>query len=220
MPESFIPKLRKIFPSTKIYLMHGLTEVLRTTYLPPDQIEKRPTSVGKGMKNVELWIEDADGNRLSAGQVGELMVRGSNVMQGYWNDAEATSKVLLPGRYPWERVMHTGDLFTMDEEGYLYFVARMDDVIKSRGEKVSPLEVENVLYRLDEVLECRVIGVPHPVKGKSVKAEIVLKDGKILDEHRVKLFCAAHLEDYKVPQIVEFVSSLPKTQGGKIKRTT
>ena len=219
MPESFVPKLRKVFPHTKIYLMHGLTEVLRTTYLPPDQIDKRPTSVGRGMKNVELWIEDADGNRLSAGQVGELIVRGSNVMQGYWNDPEATLKVLLPGRYPWERVMHSGDLFTVDEEGYFYFVARMDDVIKCRGEKVSPLEVENVLYRLEEVLECRVVGVPHPVKGKAVKAEIVLKEGRALDERQVKLYCTAHLEDFKVPQIVEFVASLPKTQGGKIKRT-
>ena len=220
LPESFLPRLRKVFPTTKIFLMHGLTEVLRTTYLPPDQLDRRPSSVGRGMKNVELWIEDPDGKRLSSGEVGELVVRGSNVMQGYWNDPEATAKVLLPGRYPWERVMHTGDLFTMDEEGYFYFVARIDDVIKSRGEKVSPLEVENVLYRLDEVLECRVIGVPHPVQGKAVKAEIVLKEGMSLDVKKVRLYCSQHLEDYKVPQIVEIVKSLPKTPGGKIKRST
>jgi acyl-CoA synthetase (AMP-forming)/AMP-acid ligase II len=218
MPQSFIPKLRKVFPTTKLYLMHGLTEVLRTTYLPPDEIDTRPTSVGKGMKNVELYIEDPDGKQLGPGEVGELVVRGANVMQGYWNDPEATSRVLLPGRYPWERVMHSGDLFTMDKDGYFYFVARMDDVIKSRGEKVSPLEVENVLYTLDEVLECRVIGVPDPLLGKAVKAEIVLKEGNHLDDKRVKAHCRAHLEDYKVPQMVEFVASLPKTQGGKIRR--
>ncbi|MBP1692049.1 MAG: AMP-dependent synthetase and ligase [Bacteroidetes bacterium] len=218
MPQAFIPKLRKVFPHTRIYLMHGLTEVLRTTFLPPEEIDKRPTSVGRGMKNVELWIEDADGNRLGEGEVGELVVRGANVMQGYWNDPEGTSKVLLPGPYPWERVMHTGDLFTVDAEGYFHFVARMDEVIKSRGEKVSPLEVENVLLAMDEVFECRVIGVPDPILGQAVKAEIVLKDSRTLDEKQVKAHCRLHLEDYRVPQIVQFVEALPKTQGGKIRR--
>ena len=218
MPQAFIPKLQKVFPHTRIYLMHGLTEVLRTTFLPPEEIDKRPTSVGRGMKNVELWIEDADGNRLGAGEAGELVVRGANVMQGYWNDPEGTSKVLLPGPYPWERVMHTGDLFTVDAEGFFHFVARMDEVIKSRGEKVSPLEVENVLLAMDEVFECRVIGVPDPILGQAVKAEIVLKDSRTLDEKHVKAHCRLHLEDYRVPQIVQFVEAIPKTQGGKIRR--
>jgi long-chain acyl-CoA synthetase len=219
MPQSYIPRLRKVFPHAKIYLMHGLTEVLRTTYLPPDEIDTRPTAVGRGMSNVELYIEDPDGKRLGPGEVGELCVRGANVMQGYWNDPEATSKVLLPGHYPWERVMHSGDLFTMDKDGYFHFVARMDDVIKSRGEKVSPLEVENVLYSLDPVFECRVFGVPDPILGQAIRAEIVLKEGQLLTDRQVKAYCKDHLEDFKIPTIVAFVPSVPKTAGGKIKRT-
>ncbi|MEK9136124.1 MAG: AMP-binding protein, partial [Bacteroidota bacterium] len=219
LPPSFIPKLKKIFPHTTLYLMHGLTECLRTTYLPPDQLEQRPTSVGRGMPNVELWIEDAKGNRLLSGQTGELVVRGANVMLGYWNDPTATVKMLKPGRYQWERILRTGDLFRQDEEGYFYFVARMDEVIKSRGERISPKEIEDVLYTLDEVHEARVIGVPAPILGQAIRAEIVLKEGRSLTERQVKAFCKDHLEDFKSPTIVAFVPALPKTAGGKIKRT-
>jgi long-chain acyl-CoA synthetase len=219
MPPAFVPRLRKIFPHTRIFLMHGLTECLRTTYLPPDQIDTRITSVGRGMSNVELWIEDADGNRLPPGQPGELVVRGSNVMLGYWNDPETTAKVIRPGRYPWERILHSGDLFRQDEEGYFYFVARKDEVIKSRGERIAPKEIEDVLYQLDEVHEARVIGVPDPILGQAIRAEIVLKDGRTLTERQVKGYCKEHLEDFKTPTVVAFVKAIPKTAGGKIKRT-
>ena len=219
MPASFVPRLRKIFPSTRIYLMHGLTECLRTTYLPPEEIETRSTSVGCGMPNIELWVEDADGRRLPPGHVGEMIVRGSTLMQGYWNDPEGTAKALIPGRYPWEKVLRTRDLFTMDDEGYFHFVARSDELIKSRGEKVSPIEVEDVIYTLEGVQEVRVIGVPDPVLGQAIRAEIVLKDGRSLEQQEVKAHCRRFLEDFKVPQVVAFVTSLPKTQGGKIKRT-
>ncbi|HLP17700.1 MAG TPA: AMP-binding protein [Bacteroidota bacterium] len=219
LPAAFIPQLRKIFPQAKIYLMHGLTECLRTTFLPPDEIDIKPTSVGSGMKNVELWLEDASGNRVPQGQVGEMMVRGSNIMQGYWNDPESTAKVLKPGRYPWERVLRTRDLFVEDEDGDFHFVAREDELIKSRGEKVSPVEVEDVLYRLDAVQETRVIGVPDGVLGQAIRAEIVLKENRTLTAQEVKAHCRKNIEDFKVPHHIEFVDSLPKTQGGKIKRT-
>jgi long-chain acyl-CoA synthetase len=219
MPAPFIPQLRKIFPSTRIYLMHGLTECLRTTFLPPDEIDAKPTSVGCGMKNVELWLEDAAGNRVPQGQVGEMMVRGSNVMQGYWNDPEATQRTLRPGRYPWEKILRTRDLFVEDEDGYFHFVSREDELIKSRGEKVSPVEVEDVLYRLDAVQETRVIGVPDGVLGQAIRAEIVLKENRTLTAQEVKAHCRKNIEDFKVPHHIEFVASLPKTQGGKIKRS-
>ena len=218
MPPSFIPQLRKIFPSTKIFLMHGLTECLRTTFLPPDEVDAKPTSVGSGMKNVELWLEDAAGNRVPPGHVGEMMVRGSNLMQGYWNDPEGTAKALKPGRYPWEKTLRTRDLFMTDEDGYFHFVAREDELIKSRGEKVSPVEVEDVLYRLEAVHETRVIGVPDVVLGQAIRAEIVLKENHTLSVQEVKSHCRKNMEEFKVPQHIEFVPSLPKTQGGKIKR--
>ena len=218
LPASFVPKLRTIFPRTKLYLMHGLTECLRTTFLPPEEVDKRPTSVGRGMPGVELWIEDADGKRLGSGQVGELIVLSSTVMQGYWNDPGETAKVLRPGRTPQEKILRTRDLFTMDDDGYFYFVARADELIKCRGEKVSPIEVEDVIYALDAVHEVRVIGVPDKVLGQAIKAEIVLKEGRTLLDKEVKAHCRRHLEDFKVPHAVEFVTSLPKTHGGKIKR--
>jgi long-chain acyl-CoA synthetase len=218
MPYSFIPKLRKIFPTTKIYLMHGLTECLRTTYLPPDQIDQKPTSVGCGMKYVELSIEDENGNRLYSGQVGELCVRGQNIMKGYWNDPEATAKVIKADKQSGEKVLHSGDMFTIDDEGYFYFVSRSDDVIKSRGKKVSPLEIENIIYLCEEVLEVRVIGVPDELLGKAIKAEIVLRKGSEITADFIKAHCKKNLEDFQIPHIVEFVQSLPKTAGGKIKR--
>ena len=219
MPASFVPRLRKVFPTTKIFLMHGLTECLRTTFLPPDEIETRTTSVGTGMRSIELWVEDADGKRLPPGQVGEMIVRGSTLMAGYWNDPEGTAKALIPGPYPWEKVLRTRDLFRMDEEGYFHFVARSDELIKSRGEKVSPIEVEDVIYTIEAVNEVRVIGVPDVILGQAIRAEIVLKEGRDLTVQEVKAHCRRFLEDFKVPHTVEFVASLPKTQGGKIKRS-
>jgi long-chain acyl-CoA synthetase len=219
LPASFVPKLRAIFPSTKIYLMHGLTECLRTTFLPPAEVDKRPTSVGRGMHGMELWIEGPDGKRLGPGETGELVVCGPSVMQGYWNDPVETAKVLKPGRNPQEKILRTRDLFTLDKDGYFHFVARSDELIKCRGEKVSPIEVEDAIYTLDAVHEVRVIGVPDAVLGQAIKAEIVLKEGQALAVKEVKAHCRRHLEDFKVPQIVEFVSSLPKTAGGKIKRS-
>ncbi|HTR99461.1 MAG TPA: AMP-binding protein, partial [Bacteroidota bacterium] len=219
MPASFVPRLRRVFPTTKIFLMHGLTECLRTTYLPPEEIETRTTSVGTGMRNIELWVEDADGVRLGPGHVGEMIVRGSTLMVGYWNDPEGTAKALIPGPLPGEKVLRTRDLFRMDEEGYFHFVARSDELIKSRGEKVSPIEVEDVIYTMDAVNEVRVIGVPDTILGQAIRAEIVLKEGRQLTAQEVKAHCRRFLEDFKTPHAVEFVATLPKTQGGKIKRS-
>jgi acyl-CoA synthetase (AMP-forming)/AMP-acid ligase II len=218
MPPSFIPKLQNIFPTAQIFLMHGLTECLRTTYLPPEEIGRRPTSVGKGMHNVQLWIENSEGKKLSAGETGELVVFGPNLMNGYWNDPENTDKVLRYNTYVGAKALYSGDLFTMDEDGFFYFVARADEVIKCKGMKVSPLEVEDVIYRLEEVQEVRVMGVPDNLLGQAIRAELVLKKGCELNAETVREHCRKHLEEYKLPQAVEFVESLPKSAGGKIKR--
>jgi acyl-coenzyme A synthetase/AMP-(fatty) acid ligase len=170
------------------------------------------------MKNVKMWLEDEEGNLVTDGSPGELVIYGQNIMRGYWNDPVATSQRLRFSKVVNDRALYAGDLFRQDEEGFFYFVARMDDVIKSRGEKVSPIEVEDVIYLLDPVHEVRVIGAPDPIVGQAVKAEIVLKEGRTLTEREVKAYCQQHLEDYKVPKIVAFVASLPKTAGGKIKR--
>jgi acyl-coenzyme A synthetase/AMP-(fatty) acid ligase len=218
LPPSHIQALRQRFPQVKFYSMYGLTETKRTLYLPPEQIEKRPGSVGIPIPGTEAWIEDEAGNRLGAGEVGELVVRGRHVMRGYWGDAAATLSRFRLGFLPGERLCYTGDLFRMDEEGYFYFVGRKDDIIKSRGEKVAPKEVENVLYALPGVLEAAVIGQPDPVLGEAIVAFIV-QNGDHLSESDVLAHCRAHLEDFMVPQQVVFRNELPKTESGKIKKT-
>jgi acyl-coenzyme A synthetase/AMP-(fatty) acid ligase len=139
-------------------------------------------------------------------------------MRGYWADVEATRERYRPGPIPGERLCYTGDLFTKDEEGYYYFVARKDDIIKSRGEKVSPKEVETVLYSMEGVTEAAVVGVPDPIQGQAIKA-FVAGDGARLSEGRVLAHCRANLEDFMVPKYVVLCQELPKTTSGKIKKT-
>ena len=218
LPTKHILELRRLFPHVTIYSMFGLTECKRVSYLPPDQIDIRPNSVGKGMPNEEVYIVDEAGNRLESG-VGELVIRGSNVMKGYWEKPEETDRVLKPGPLPGERVLYSGDIFRMDAEGYLYFVARRDDIIKTGGEKVSPKEVENVLYSFDGIAEAAVLGIPDPVLGQAVKAVVTLKEGVSLTIADVMRHCAAHLENFMVPKTVEIRAALPKTSTGKISKT-
>jgi long-chain acyl-CoA synthetase len=219
LSEDHIRKLRGLFPQAQLFSMYGLTECKRVTYLPPEQLDIRPTSVGRGMPNEEIWLVDEAGNRLPNGGTGELVIRGSNVMRGYWEKPEQTAKRLKPGPIPGEMVLYSGDIFHTDNEGYLYFVARKDDVIKSRGEKVSPREVENALYALDGVYEAAVIGVPDALLGQAVKAFVALKQGYDYTERDVIKHCLSKLENFMAPKYVEFVEALPKTDTGKIKKT-
>ncbi|MCR4405890.1 MAG: AMP-binding protein [Anaerolineae bacterium] len=219
LPVSHILQLREKFPQATLYSMYGLTECKRVSYLPPEELDRRPGSVGIAIPNTEVWIVDEEGNQVGPGVVGELVVRGAHVMQGYWEKPEETAKVYRPGRYPAERILYTGDLFKMDEDGFLYFVGRKDDIIKSRGEKVAPKEVENVLYALEGVVEAAVIGVPDPILGQAIKAFVVPAKGFALTEREVLQHCAKHLEDFMVPKYVEFRDNLPKTSSGKIKKT-
>jgi acyl-coenzyme A synthetase/AMP-(fatty) acid ligase len=139
-------------------------------------------------------------------------------MRGYWKMPEASTAKLRDGDLPGARVLMTGDLFQMDDEGYLFFVSRQDDIIKTRGEKVAPKEVEEVLYQLDAVAEAAVVGVPDEILGEAIKAVLVLKDGAVLEKREVLKACSRELEDFMVPKIVEFRGSLPKTDSGKICR--
>jgi long-chain acyl-CoA synthetase len=217
LPVEHVRRLRHSFPTVDLYLMHGLTEVARTMYLPPDQVDARPDSSGVPLPGTELWIEDEAGQRLGPDQVGELIVRGKNVMRGYWQAPEMTSNRFRPGPLPGERVCHSGDLFRRDQEGYFYFVSRKDDIIKSRGEKVAPREVENVICSLSGVRETAVIGIPDPVMGQVIKA-FVVSSGATLTEMQVIAHCKSRLEDFMVPRQVEFRTELPKTSSGKLKR--
>lgn len=219
LPVAHIPRLRALFRNARLYSMYGLTECKRVTFLPPEELDRRPGSVGRGMPNEEVWLEDADGRRVPPGGCGELVVRGPNVMQGYWGRPEETARVLRPGRYFWERVLYTGDLFRSDEDGFLYFVSRQDDIIKTRGEKVSPREVEEAILELPEVREAAVVGVPDEVLGQAIRAYVVPVEGATIDEKTVRRHCIARLESYMVPSSIEIRDTLPRTETGKTSRS-
>jgi long-chain acyl-CoA synthetase len=198
--------------------MYGLTECKRCTWLPPAELKRRPSSVGIAIPGTEAYVVDDRGERVAPGETGELVIRGAHVMKGYWENPEATDKALRPGPFPWEKVLYTGDLFRTDDEGFLYFVGRKDDIIKSRGEKVSPKEVEAVLYALSGIREAAVVGVPDPILGMAIKAVVVADAGSGLTEQAIIRHCARHLEDFMVPKTVAFRDELPKTESGKISR--
>lgn len=217
LPVSHINAIRHMLPGVTVYSMYGLTETKRTLYLPPDQLDTRPDSVGIAIPGTEVWLEDETGERVGPGVIGELVVRGRHVMRGYWNNPEATAKRFRPGPLPGETVCHTGDTFRMDRDGYFYFIGRMDDIIKCRGEKVAPKEIENVLYALPGILEAAVVGVDDPLLGQAIKLFVVSSDPD-LTESAVLAHCRRHLEDYMMPKYVEFRRELPKTTSGKIQK--
>ena len=218
LPVKHITMLTGLFPGARIYSMYGLTECKRCTYLPPKDLARKPGSVGIAIPNSELWIVDENDRRVGPGVVGQLVIRGATVMKGYWEKPEATAKKLKPGPLPGELVLYTGDYCKLDEEGYLYFVGRMDDVIKSRGEKVAPKEVELVLMNIPGVKEAAVIGVPDPILGHAVKAFVVLEAGSDLAERQLQRECQGRLENFMVPKYIVTVPSLPKTDTGKIRK--
>lgn len=219
LPVKHITMLRGLFPKARIYSMYGLTECKRCTYLPPADIDRKPESVGVAIPNTELWLVDEHDRRVGPGEVGQLVIRGATVMRGYWEKPEETAKKLRPGPLPGELVLYTGDLCRLDDEGYLYFVGRMDDIIKSRGEKVAPKEVEAAIVAIAGVRECAVIGVPDDVLGQAVKAFVVLEPGTALDARAIQQACAARLESFMVPKHVEIVAELAKGATGKIQKT-
>ncbi|MFO0645570.1 MAG: class I adenylate-forming enzyme family protein [Polyangiales bacterium] len=210
--------IARFFPNARTWSMYGLTECKRVSWLPPADLARKPDSVGIPIPGTEFWVIDREGNRLPIPAEGELVVRGSHVMQGYWRKPEATARYLKPGPTPCEQLLYTGDLCRIDDEGYLTFIARMDEVIKSRGEKVAPREVERALERIEGVRECAVIGVADEVLGAAVKAFIALDDahkGRYTEREIIQR-AGQWLESYMVPKYVVFVDALPRTDMGKI----
>lgn len=217
LPPEHIRRLRELFPHMRLYSMYGQTECMRGTYLPPEELDRRPESVGIAIPGTEAFIIDEQGTRVGPDTVGELVIRGPHVMQGYWEDEAATARALRQGGVPGERELHTGDLFRADEEGFLYFVSRKDDVIKTRGEKVAPRQVETVLHACPGVAEALVIGIEDTILGKAIHALVVRSD-PALTEREIIRHCARHLEDFMVPKSVEFRTDLPRTDSGKASR--
>lgn len=218
LPPEFIDGIGRLFPDAALCKMYGQTECIRTAYLDPSLAGSKPESVGRAIPGTELILLNDRGLPVSPGEVGMLHVRGPHVMRGYWNRPEESAAALIPRDMPGDLLLRTGDLFRRDADGDLYFVSRSDDIIKSRGEKVNPAEVEAVVHGLPGVREAVVVGVPDAILGQAVCAFLCLHSGARLSEREVKRHCREHLENLMVPKHVVFVESLPLTENGKVSR--
>ena len=219
LPEEFIADLKKIFPNALIFKMYGLTECKRVCYLEPELNDEKPNSVGKAIPGTEVFLLSPEGNRVGPGETGILHVRGPHVMAGYWNNEELSNMMLKPGLIPGERVLCAHDLFKMDEEGFLYFLGRNDDIIKTRGEKVSPVEVENIIYKIAGIKEVVVLGFPDVILGESIVAFITTHDQITIQEREIQQECMAQLEPFMVPQKIILLSEMPKSSNGKFDKS-
>lgn len=218
LPAEFIPELKKIFPNASIFKMYGLTECKRVCYLEPELIDLKPLSVGKAIPGTEIFLLSSDGNPVAIGEPGILYIRGPHVMAGYWHKEELSNDMLLPGIIPGEKILCSNDWFKIDEDGDFYFLGRNDDIIKTRGEKVSPVEIENVIYRIHGVKEVAALGVPDPIMGESIVVYLTTHDSVQLNEKEVQRYCMSNLEQFMIPKRVVFLTEMPKSTNGKINK--
>lgn len=216
LPVSHIAAVREALPHATLFSMYGLTECKRVSYLPPEELDRRPGSVGVAIPGTRVEIVDDEGRALPHGRVGELIVHGPHVMLGYWERPEETARRFRRDPRSGERVLYTGDLFRADSDGYLYFVGRRDDMLKCRGEKVSPKEIEDAVAAMEGVLEVAVLGVPDAVLGDAICLFVVPKPEAAISAGAIRAYCAAHLEDYMMPKQIQVVESLPKSGNGKV----
>ena len=230
MPRETLNLLRQRVPRASPFLMYGLTEAFRSTYLPPEEVDRRPDSIGKAIPNAEILVLRDDGSPCDAEEPGELVHRGALVGMGYWNDAEKTAeryKLLAsdaPGRHPGlqlpEYAVFSGDTVRKDAEGFLYFVGRRDEMMKTSGYRVSPTEVEEVLYATKLVGECVAFGVDHPSLGHAIHVIATPASGTgAIDLNALMFECRSRMPAYMVPTAVEVeMGPLPRNPNGKIDR--
>ncbi|MBS0298743.1 MAG: acyl-CoA ligase (AMP-forming), exosortase A system-associated [Proteobacteria bacterium] len=225
MPHATLRQLRGALPHTEIFLMYGFTEAFRSTYLAPEELARRPDSIGKAVPNTEVLVLREDGSLCAPGEPGELVHRGALVALGYWNDAERTAQCFKPvkarqaGLPLTEIAAWSGDTVRMDEEGFLYFIERRDEMIKTSGYRVSPTEVEEVAYASAWVAEAVAVGVPHPVLGQAIALIATTRNGAKADVDLLLQACKQRLPAYMLPSHVELrEGNLPRNPNGKIDR--
>jgi acyl-CoA ligase (AMP-forming) (exosortase A-associated) len=225
MPTATLAALRAKAPKTKPFLMYGLTEAFRSTFLPPQEVDRRPESIGKAIPNAEIMVVRPDGTPCAPGEEGELVHRGAHVALGYWNDPDKTAERYkpapgqLPGLPITEMAVWSGDTVKMDDEGFIYFVGRRDEMIKTSGYRVSPTEVEEVIYALQIATEVAAIGVAHPVLGQAVVVVTYAPQRQPDAETRIIEECKKQLPGFMVPtRVVASAEPLPRNPNGKIDR--
>jgi acyl-CoA ligase (AMP-forming) (exosortase A-associated) len=225
IPKNYVKELRKRLPGTDIYLMYGLTEAFRSTYLDPSLVDDYPTSIGKAVPGEKVLVLDNKNQPVKPGQVGELVHQGGFVSQGYWNDLELTAlrfrrnplqqkEVPIP-----EMVVYSGDQVRIDQEGFLYFVGRKDEMIKCAGNRISPTEVEEIIYRFGIVQDAVAFGMPHDVYGQVVCVVLTLRPGMETDESKLKKLCRETMPPFMVPEKIEIRKILSNNQNGKLDRS-
>lgn len=219
IPTDGVKALRAAQPQSQLFLMYGLTEAFRSTYLPPEEAERHPDSIGRAIPGAEIMIVRPDGSICDDDEPGELVHRGPTVSLGYWKDPELTNRIFRPnpqrpgGTQELERVVYSGDLVRRDAEGFLYYVGRSDSLIKTMGFRVSPDEVASVLFASGEILESIVLSEPDEARGERIVAYVILKsEGSV---EKLRGFCGAELPRYMQPARFEVRDSLPRTSSGK-----
>lgn len=225
LPVATIGKLRERLPATRVFLMYGLTEAFRSTYLPPDLAAEKPTSIGKAIPNAEILVVRPDGSECAPDEPGELVHRGALVAKGYWRDEARTRERFrpAPGQLPGvpltEIAVWSGDMVRRDSDGFLYFVGRNDEMIKTSGYRVSPTEVEETLYATHLVAGAVVFGVSHPTLGQSIAAIVEAAPGGATDADRLLDACREAVPPFMVPTTVIWETDLPRNPNGKLDRS-
>jgi acyl-CoA ligase (AMP-forming) (exosortase A-associated) len=225
MPGATLAALRRALPAAQVFLMYGLTEAFRSTYLPPAELARRPDSIGRAIPNAEVLVVRPDGSLCDADEPGELVHRGALVALGYWNDPAKTAERFrpAPGQDPalplTELAVWSGDTVRRDADGFLYFIGRGDDMIKVSGYRISPGEVEEIVYATGLVAEAAAVGLPHPELGQAIALVALAPDAAPLAAEALVAECRRRLPAYMVPAHVEIrTEPLPRNPNGKIDR--
>ncbi|WP_198119128.1 acyl-CoA ligase (AMP-forming), exosortase A system-associated [Massilia rhizosphaerae] len=225
MPVPTVQTLREILPDTHIFLMYGLTEAFRSTYLPPEEVARRPDSIGRAIPNAEILVVRPDGTPCDADEPGELVHRGALVALGYWNDPARTAQRFrpAPGQDPGlpvpELAVWSGDTVRRDADGYLYFIGRSDDMIKVSGYRISPTEIESVLHATGLVAEVAAFGIDHPQLGQAIAVIAAPVEEGAIDAAALLAECKRRLPAYMVPAHIDLIAGpLPRNPNGKIDR--
>jgi len=208
----FIDEFREAHPEVRFVVMYGQTEATaRLSWLPPEIYERRKGSMGKGIPGVELRVVNEKGENIKPGETGEVIARGDNIMMGYFEDEEGTKNAIRNG---W---LYTGDLGTVDEDGYIYLTARSKEIIKVRGKRISPKEIEAVILALPEVIDCTIEGVEDEIEGEMLKATVTVRKDRIgtITKETLIQYCSQHLALFKVPQVYDFKDDLTISSTGK-----
>jgi acyl-CoA synthetase (AMP-forming)/AMP-acid ligase II len=213
MSPVMIEECINILPHVQFYVMYGQTEAsARLSYLEPGSLRQKMGSIGKAIPNVELNVLNEQGQKVKSGETGEIVARGENIMMGYWNAPAETALVLR------EQGLYTGDLAKVDEDGFIYVVSRKKDMIKCGANRISPFEIEDVVCKMQGIMECAAVGVPDEILGEAIKLFVVPAESLAVTDKDIAIFCKQNLASFKMPKQIQFIAQLPKTASGKIKR--